>query len=54
MLSTKNIITNLKDVPQTWIFEYYCNLEEPLTGQNVKLKSFFIKIIVARLSSGDL
>lgn len=41
MISTKNIITDLKDIPREWVFEYYLNLKEKLIGQNVKLKSAF-------------
>ena len=29
------------DVPQTWIFEFYCGLNEALHGQDVKIKSLF-------------
>jgi hypothetical protein len=41
MISTKNIITNYKDVPETWIFEHYCKLNKKLIGQNEKIKSMF-------------
>jgi hypothetical protein len=41
MLSTKSIITSITDVPREWVFEYYLNLTEKLTGQDVKLKSAF-------------
>ena len=41
MLSTKSIITSITDVPREWVFEYYLNLTEKLTGQDVKLKSVF-------------
>jgi hypothetical protein len=40
MLSTK-IISNLNEVPVTWVYETYCRLTESLTGQDVKLKSIF-------------
>ena len=43
MLSTKNIILDYKEVPETWIFEYYCDLNSKLTGQDVKIKSLFNK-----------
>jgi len=41
MLSTKYLIQNSKDVPETWIFENYCKLSEKLTGQDIKIKSVF-------------
>ena len=41
MLSTKSIITSITDVPREWVFEYYLNLPEKLTGQDVKIKSAF-------------
>jgi 5S rRNA maturation endonuclease (ribonuclease M5) len=41
MFNTKNLVHNIKDVPATWIFEYYCKLNEKLIGQDVKIKSLF-------------
>jgi hypothetical protein len=41
MLSTKHLIQNCKDVPETWIFENYCKLSEKLNGQDIKIKSVF-------------
>ncbi len=41
MLKTKSIITDLKEVPREWVFEYYLLLPEKLTGQDVKIKSVF-------------
>ena len=41
MFSTKNFVLEGSDVPSTWIFQYYLNLSEPLTGQDVKIKSIF-------------
>jgi hypothetical protein len=41
MISTKNLISNLQDVPREWIFEYYLNLKEKLTGQDIKMLSAF-------------
>lgn len=41
MITTKNIILNYTDVPETWIFEYYCKLNRKLTGQDEKIKSMF-------------
>lgn len=41
MISTKNIISELSEVPREWIFEHYLNLNEQLTGQDVKMNSIF-------------
>ena len=41
MFSTKNFVLEGSDVPSTWIFQYYLNLSEPLTGQDVKIKSIY-------------
>ena len=41
MLSTKYLIRSVKEVPDIWIFEHYCKLEEKLCGQDVKIKSIF-------------
>jgi hypothetical protein len=41
MISTKNIISDLADVPREWVFEYYLNLKEKLTGQDIKILSAF-------------
>lgn len=41
MLSTKNLISDLSEVPREWIFEHYLKLDEKLTGQDVKMKSLF-------------
>jgi hypothetical protein len=41
MISTKNIVADLKDVPREWVFEYYLNLKEKLTGQDIKMLSVF-------------
>jgi 5S rRNA maturation endonuclease (ribonuclease M5) len=38
MLSLK---LDIDDIPTSWIFEFYCNLDFKLTGQNVKIKSLF-------------
>lgn len=40
MLSTR-LITSLWDVPREWIFEYYLNITEKLTGESIKIKSIF-------------
>lgn len=39
MLSTKNLILKESDVPSYWVFKYYLNLTEDLTGQDIKIKS---------------
>lgn len=41
MLSTKNLKSNYTDVPATFILEYYLELKERLSGQEVKMKSIF-------------
>ena len=41
MFKTKNLVHDIKDIPVTWIFQYFCNLKEKLTGQDVKIKSMF-------------
>ena len=41
MISTRFLISDISDVPETWVFETYCKLEEKLTGQSVKIKSLF-------------
>lgn len=41
MISTKNLVCNIADVPREWTFEYYLNLGEKLTGQDVKMLSIF-------------
>lgn len=41
MISTKNLVTDYKEVPSAWIFEYYCKLKEKLSGQDVKIRSLF-------------
>jgi hypothetical protein len=41
MISTKNLICDLADVPREWAFEHYLNLTEKLTGQDIKMKSVF-------------
>lgn len=41
MISTKNTVFQLEDVPIEWIFENYLKLSEKLTGQNIKMKSIF-------------
>tara|TARA_R110002126_G_scaffold79669_7_gene197687 strand:- start:900 stop:1937 length:1038 start_codon:yes stop_codon:yes gene_type:complete len=41
MLRTKNLINDLHDVPEEWIFEYYLGIPEKLTGQEIKMFSTF-------------
>ena len=41
MISTRNLISDLEEVPREWVFEYYLNLKEKLTGQNIKMLSAF-------------
>jgi len=41
MISTKNIIAGIQDVPAEWVFENYLGLAEKLTGQDVKIHSVF-------------
>ena len=41
MISTSKLIASIEDVPREWVFEYYLNLKERLTGQDVKLLSAF-------------
>jgi hypothetical protein len=41
MFSSKKAVLDIDDVPVEWVFEYYLNLTEKLTGQTVKMKSVF-------------
>ena len=41
MISTKGLISDIKDVPEEWVYEYYLNLKEKLTGQDIKMLSAF-------------
>lgn len=41
MLRTKNLISEVDEVPTTWIFEFYLKLSEKLNGQDVKIKSIW-------------
>jgi hypothetical protein len=41
MISTKNLISQLEDIPVEWVFEHYLKLSEKLTGQSIKMKSIF-------------
>ena len=41
MILTKNLVSDLQDVPREWVFEYYLNLKEKLIGQDIKMLSAF-------------
>jgi hypothetical protein len=41
MFNTKNFVLEGSDVPSTWVFQYYLELSERLTGQDVKIVSVF-------------
>lgn len=41
MIRTKSLISSLTDIPREWVFEYYLELPEKLTGQDVKITSVF-------------
>ena len=41
MIRTTHLTNDLNDIPSNWIFEYYCGLNERLTGQDLKIKSLF-------------
>ena len=41
MLSTKNLVNDYKEVPVSWIFEYYGKLNQQLSGQDIKIRSLF-------------
>ena len=41
MIRTKDLTSELNDVPTEWVYEYYLNLTEKLCGQDVRIKSIF-------------
>jgi len=41
MLSTNNLVTKVESIPSYWVFQHYLNIQEKLTGQDVKIKSVF-------------
>lgn len=41
MFSTRNIVVSIEQVPSYWVFQHYLDLTEPLTGQDVKIKSIW-------------
>ena len=40
MFNSKNLISDIADVPAAWIFERYLGLESQLNGQTIRLNSF--------------
>lgn len=38
-ISVKNIVTSIDDIPSSWIFEFYGDFPEKLTGQTIVMKS---------------
>lgn len=43
MFTTKGLSVSIKDVPDTWIFEFYCGLKNKLKGNSIRIKSLFKK-----------
>lgn len=43
MFTSKNMVCDINSIPHTWIFEHYCNLQEKLSGQDVRIRSVFNK-----------
>lgn len=41
MFKTKNLVSDIKQVPTGWIFEHFCKLKHKLTGEDIKIKSLF-------------
>jgi len=41
MIRTKRLTTDVKEVPETWIFEFYLTLPEKLIGQDIRMRSVF-------------
>ncbi len=41
MFNTKNLVLEIDDIPSYWVFQYYLNLSETLTGQDIKIHSVF-------------
>ena len=42
MFNTKNFVLEGSDVPSTWVFQYYLDLPERLTGQYGTLSLYLI------------
>lgn len=40
MIRTKNVISDISDIPITWVYEFYLGLQ-PLNGQDINIKSIF-------------
>jgi len=41
MLSTKNLVLSINDVPSYWVFQHYLGLKEELTGQRLRITSIW-------------
>lgn len=41
MLKTKSLVSSITEVPREWVFEHYLELNEKLTGQDIKMTSVF-------------
>jgi len=41
MISTKNLVGEVKDIPSYWVFQHYLNVDEKLTGQDLKIRSIW-------------
>tara|TARA_R100001463_G_scaffold91025_3_gene145706 strand:- start:1613 stop:2584 length:972 start_codon:yes stop_codon:yes gene_type:complete len=41
MINTKNLVVQESDIPSYWVFQYYLNINEKLTGQDIKIKSIW-------------
>lgn len=41
MISTKFLVQTWQEIPETWIFQYYCKLDQKLEGQDVRIRSMF-------------
>ena len=42
MFNTKNLVLEDSDVPSYWVFQYYLDLPEQLTGQDIKIDLYLI------------
>jgi hypothetical protein len=41
MINTKNLVVQESDIPSYWVFQYYLDINEKLTGQDIKIKSIW-------------
>lgn len=41
MIQTASLISKLVDVPREWVFEHYLQIGEPLSGQDIRIRSCF-------------